>query len=280
MEKDEYIRKSNDIIIPGFVQSLSYDLDGRYKKNCLPGEDVVYTYIDMEGNKCRIASHFIENKNFSILNDEKDYINGFRRVLFSDFTYGYREESTEELVPYKFNLATNFNENGIAMVAIDSGVTLLTSDFKILYKNGKYFKMGGFSSHFSMPIPIKVDSFSSLYITYTHRASNGINELEAMFLDKTGSNITFRSPTGEGERLFFRKTCKETLLKENECRISEAGFIICGDYILLSSGYYITLSELCMLPEVIDYIRELSMTINSQHKEKRFIIETKKREGE
>lgn len=281
MEKEEYIKKSSDNTIPGFVQSLSFDLDGKYKSDRLSREEIVYTYIDMEGNKSHIVSHFIKNKDFTILDEEIDYINGFRRVLFSDCTYGYREESTGELIPYKFNLATNFNENGIAIVAIDSGVTLLTNDFKILYKNGKYFKMGGFSSHFSMPIPIKVDSISSQYITYTHCISSGINELEALFLDKTGGSIAFRSLTGaNSERIVFRKACKRTLLTENECSIFDSGFIIYGDYIILSSGYYITLSELCKLPEVVDSIRELSLAVNSQHREKRFIIETKKRNGE
>ncbi len=284
MEKSIYIKDGNDTLIPNKVRSLSVDRDNILNKEEKKGIDTIYLYEDENGIKHSIASKFISNKDYTVLKEDNEYKNGFRRVLFIDYSYGFREENTGMVLPYKFNLATDFSDEGIAIVALGWGVTLFTSDYRILYKTGQYYKMGAFSSYFSIPFPTKVDMVYSQYVTYTHRVIGGVNILDTSFFNANGEILSFKPLSLEGKvRVIFGIGCDKTILKDNECKFFESGFILCGEFVLFESGYYMTLKELCQLPEIIDNLNAISNLVNSDSSRKGFVMVPKiidKREGE
>ena len=62
---------------------------------------------------------------------------GFKLVRNSYDQYMYMRLSDNAVIPYIFDFATNFNKNGLAMVAVNGTVTWINKKFKYLTRNGK-----------------------------------------------------------------------------------------------------------------------------------------------
>lgn len=64
------------------------------------------------------------------------FINGFKLVILEDNTFGYIRESDNVMVPYRYDIASDFNEYGLAMVGKYGFVTWIDKDFNYLSNEG------------------------------------------------------------------------------------------------------------------------------------------------
>ena len=68
--------------------------------------------------------------------EESEFINGYKLVKLANEFYGYIRESDNKLMEHLFNIATDFNEYGYAMVGRNDTVTWIDKDFNYLSLKG------------------------------------------------------------------------------------------------------------------------------------------------
>ena len=68
-----------------------------------------------------------------------DVVCGYRLFIDEAGLYGYINEDDLEILPYRFDLATNFNEYGLALVAYSGTVSWINKDFKIFSSDDECF---------------------------------------------------------------------------------------------------------------------------------------------
>ncbi len=79
------------------------------------------------------------NKSEEIARISDDVVNGYRLFIDEAGFYGYIKEDDLEILPYRFDLATNFNEYGLAIVAYSGTVSWINKDFKIFSSDEECF---------------------------------------------------------------------------------------------------------------------------------------------
>jgi len=68
------------------------------------------------------------------------YSYGFKLVQLANKEYGYICEKTKELLPFRYDVASNFNAYGLAMVGKNGSVSWINQDFQYLTSNGEIKK--------------------------------------------------------------------------------------------------------------------------------------------
>ena len=91
-------------------------------------EDELDYYAEKEISSLKITNEIVE--------ENEEFVNGFKVVKFANGQYGYIRESDNKLLPYRYDLAFDFNEYGYAMVGRNGTVTWINKDFY-------YYKRGG-----------------------------------------------------------------------------------------------------------------------------------------
>ncbi len=169
--------------------------------------------------------------------EEGKFIHGFKLVQLANGEYGYIKEDTKELLPFRYDVATNFNSYGLAMVGKDGSVSWINQDFSYLKDNGDIAKedledTSKFDGFF------KVSDFSKgkyplalVFRRYTKKA---------FYIDTTGKIKNFYLYTGTGSSFDFHRpfiVFKGKDFKDKDYLIEEEG-------ILFSDGYYVPTSAI------------------------------------
>ena len=69
-------------------------------------------------------------KSLEIIDDSRDFVNGYKVVQTANKEYAYVREEDNKLLPYRYDIATDFNEYGYAMVGKDARVSWIDRDFR------------------------------------------------------------------------------------------------------------------------------------------------------
>ena len=96
-----------------------------------------YAYILNEGTDKEVRVNVLlpyysrPDISFDIIDDSRDFVNGFKLVQTANMEYAYVKEEGNTLLPFRYDVATDFNEYGYAMVGKDGKVNgfLSVSDF-------------------------------------------------------------------------------------------------------------------------------------------------------
>ena len=115
------------------VNIKSIELGFRYKV----GDSIFIRYI-INGNQIEHIRVSVECHNLvsnTIIGETDEFINGFKIVKLLNKQYAYVRESDNVLLPYRFDIASQFNEEGIAIVAKDGIVTRIDKEFNIVDEN-------------------------------------------------------------------------------------------------------------------------------------------------
>ena len=88
-------------------------------------DDNIGTYI--ESYKYRLP----EQSN-CIIRSNMNFVNGFKLVEFNDNRYGYIREEDHLLMPYRYDIASDFNEFGLAIVGKNGSVSWINKNFEYL----------------------------------------------------------------------------------------------------------------------------------------------------
>lgn len=214
-----------------------------------------YPYIINEGTETETRIVSISNlwltkvnrTSNEIIDDSNDFVNGFKIVELSNGQFAY-VNLENELLPYRFDVASNFNEYGLAMIANNNEVSWIDKDFNYISWHGTTEKYDNkLSSGFKM-----VEQFSKgnnplsrLHLTY-----NTVNyvkpslEIKDFVSIKLNENNEFEiSRTDEGEPIRsiifvgtsnFENGIAEKNKDADEKRKKDF------DFVLYDDGYYTT----------------------------------------
>ena len=67
---------------------------------------------------------------FDIIDDSREFVNGFKVVQTANLEYAYVREADNKLLPYRYDIATDFNEYGYAMVGKEAKVSWIDRNFR------------------------------------------------------------------------------------------------------------------------------------------------------
>ncbi len=214
------------------VKSLSFD-GRRYQF----GEKILNYSIEYEGGKTTVVSINLPlkgrlTKTDEIIFENESFVNGFKVVKTKNGEYGYVREEDNALLPYRYDVALDFNEYGLAMVGKDGYVTWINRNFEYLnslitmskYEEEYYFlsfeKINAFSKG-EIPLSLLIQQHYDIYIYY--------------YIDILGKLKSFKEYNEGYPALaaFLAAT-----------PFNEQGYARADDYILSSKGYMISKSDL------------------------------------
>ena len=189
-------------------------------------------------------------KSLEIIDDSRDFVNGYKVVQTANKEYAYVREEDNKLLPYRYDIATDFNEYGYAMVGKDARVSWIDRDFRYFsaqeerfieeYGQG-YTKFNGF---------LGVSDFSK-----------GENSLSRLYRFGYNNTVSYLGTDGRIKEFYGYdgKIIRNDQSNKNFSYYSEdfneKGYAKAnnGELILLSSGYYLSTKDLTKIYEEKDF---------------------------
>ena len=199
---------------------------------------------------------------FDIIDDSRDFVNGFKVVQLDNKEYAYVREEDNKLLPYRYDIATDFNEYGYAMVGRNARVSWIDRNFRYFNpkekkfieecKIGSYYRFNGF---------LGVNDFSK-----------GEHPLSKVYCFGYNNTVSYLGTDGKIKE--FYKYDGE-IIREDESNknfsyysedFNDLGYAKAndGEIILLSSGYYLSIKDLIKTCEEKGFLETLSSKIAKQ----------------
>lgn len=198
------------------------------------GEDETKIHVSISP----LENFFVSKK---VIDDSHSFIEGLKLVQMADRKYAYIRESDGQLLPYRYDIATDFNEYGFALVGKHGCVSWMDASFHILNVSGEMVEQNeehgeitdGFEeitefSAGSIPLSKVVDSRHIYYGSVSYFGIDGkLKEFIQYNENPSLSYLSFKNGT----------------------RFDKRGIAISEDKILFAQGYY------CLLKDVIKLYR-------------------------
>ena len=204
-------------------------------------------------------------KSNEIVDSNDSFVNGFAVVKTANGEYAYIRESDNLLMPFRYDIASDFNEFGFAIVGKDGSVSWINKDFKYLNLSGvlvdeeldkSWSKFNGWQD---------VSAFND-YDTPLSRVYDGRNMTgRVVFFGTDGKLKAFYKYDGE----HISKLPKYNFTRST--RFDEKGHAVADEKILFAEGYYISYNDLikmCMESRFIDNIGMKAQICLDREKEK------------
>lgn len=71
-----------------------------------------------------------------IMAESEKFVNGFKAVVTKNGEYAYICEEDNCLLPFRYDIAGNFNEHGYAMVGKNANISWINKEFKYFSRHG------------------------------------------------------------------------------------------------------------------------------------------------
>ena len=195
-------------------------------------------------NAYRVTAEKYDWDNKEIV-EESEFINGYKLVKLANEFYGYIRESDNKLMEHLYNIATDFNEYGYAMVGRNDTVTWIDKDFNYLSLKGwvedpVYNKHNDWFNGYMYGM-CSVDKFSEGDIPISRIGQNC--EL-CFYIGIDGKTIYFKALEEEDTVKFSSSVRYGTNFDEhNHARSKGIGFSN-DQYFLFGEGYYADFDDL------------------------------------
>ena len=178
-------------------------------------------------------------RSFEVIASSKDFTNGFKLVQTANKEYAYISEEDNTLLPYRYDIATDFNEYGFAMVGKNGKVSWIDKNFNYLNIEGKMEKEGNEFNGFT-----QVNKFSNGKIPLSKVEYKRVASLVSYFgIDgKIKEFYTF-----DGEKIIDTNP-RKIFLQYSKDFTGDYALVNFNTDILLSSGYCLsndTLIKIC-----------------------------------
>lgn len=174
-----------------------------------------------------------DEKSFAIVESgNTEFVNGFKLVKNEYGQSLYVREEDNKLLPYVFDIATDFNKFGLAMVAIDTRVSWINKNFQYINKDGEICDYDN----------IMEDGWVSVF-DFSDR-QNPLSKLlyiggyHGSFVSYMNSNMELQHFYEFGEENIAGDD-GEYIFDRNSSEFSKDGFSIAKDKVLSDQGYYI-----------------------------------------
>ena len=234
-----------------------------------------YCFVDSRRQTRRFSYYLnkgtVEEKHFSVLlpkysrrekttdiiDDSRNFVNGFKVVQTANKEYAYVREEDNTLLPFRYDIATDFNEYGYAMVGKDGKVSWIDKSFK--YLNSEYEMLKEDSTEFNGFL--SVSNFSKGEHPLSKLCNIGYNN-EVRYFTTDGKIKNFSLYDGEiirdGDSIKKFSCCSTEFNDKGYATANE------GDIILLSSGYYLSVKDLIRICEEKGFLDTINNVIERQ----------------
>lgn len=232
-------------------------------KICIENKTINFTYIINEGTEEEvyipvILTEFMRPSiSFDIIFESKEFVNGFKVVQTANKEYAYIREEDNTLLPYRYDVATQFNEYGYAMVGKNGKVSWINKNFEYLNVNGEmtlkdnndYVNFNGF---------VRINNFSKGEIPLSKVSCDGYN-LAVKYFGTDGKFKKFYEYDGE-------KVSKENPIDSfsyYSADFSASGYATVneGKAILLSTGFILSTKNLIKICDEEGFFNSINYKI-------------------
>ena len=201
----------------------------------------------------RYRGWYVRNaKSDQIIDESKDFVNGFKVVQTANKEYAYVREKDNVLLPYRYDIATDFNEYGYAMVGKDAKVSWIDREFRYFDADEEKFLDEMESNHARFNGFLSVSDFSKGE-TPLSRISRFYNNTDVSYLGIDGKYKEFFKC--DGEKISESDSIKE--FPEYSTIFDDEGHATANDceLILLSGGYYLSVKDLIRSAKIKDLMK-------------------------
>jgi len=212
------------------------------------------------------------NESNKIINKNNKFINGYKVVKVASGEYSYIDEANELLVPYRYDIAFDFNEYGYAIVCKDGNVTWINKNFHYLDSNGLFVKDTPNSNWQSSDVWQRVTSFSESKNPLSLVSKNRGLCKKTAYLETTGKLKQFYRYDGK-----LVNTNPHSVFRQGTT-FDKDGIAMADDCMLFDKGYYMTYKDLikiCNQKGIIDTVVEEAEKYFEQPKIKKLINKKK-----
>lgn len=197
--------------------------------------------------------------------EESEFINGYKLVKLDNGFYGYIRESDNKLMEHLFNIATDFNEYGYAMVGRNDTVTWINKDFNYLSENGwvedPVYDRGNEWFNGYMDGMYSVDKFSNTNVPLSRV---GRNSEACFYIGIDGKTVKFKSINED-------KTMKHSTIAIHGTNFDDNGYATSkglgfsnDKYFLFQEGYYMNFDDLVKYSLSSEVITDIHQKIKSK----------------
>lgn len=224
-----------------------------------------YTIIDNEGEKTSIPVSLPYNsrpkKTSNIILDTNDFVNGFKVVQTENLEYAYVREEDNALLPYRYDIATNFNKYGYAMVGKDGKVSWIDKSFRYLNNNREMVKEEGSATYTGFKGFLSINNFSKGEHPLS-KICNIEHNKEVCYFGTDGNIKEFYRYDGDK----IREDESNKIFSYYSTEFDDAGYATANDgsLILLSSGYYLIAKDLIKICRDKGFLDTISNRIEKQ----------------
>lgn len=225
---------SSAIVIERFKRNIHYEINRDEKDSiCIP---VVLPY----SGRPEISTEIVDENN--------SFINGYKVVQTSNGEYAYIRQSDFQLLPFRYDIASDFNEYGFAMVGKNGSVSWIDTSFRYLNLEGEmieedfdinYAKFNGWQ---------RVSSFSkgAIPLAQVYDGRNAYGRVSYFGTD--GKFKEFYKYDGELDESFpISNFSQGTIFDEN-------GRAMADGNMLFARGYYVSYKDLIKICEQKGFI--------------------------
>ena len=212
--------------------------------------EIYYTINEEETQPIKITirlpySNRPETSN-EIIDSDSEFVNGFKVVKTANGEYGYIRQSDSVLLPYRYDIASDFNQYGFAMVAKDGNTTWINKNFQYLSKDGEMVNEDIEDKYYKYR---KFEGFQKIC-----KFSTGNYPLSRIYEGRNRCGHSFYFST-EGKRKEFYKfdgsfDYEFTFSSFGNTDFGDRDYIIGGNGILFAKGYY------CPLKYVLEFCEQ------------------------
>ncbi len=237
-EKINSIIRSSAILVTKGVRHIYYEINEKEETR---------TGIHVE-----LPEYWRPKKSDEIVDDSNNFVNGFKVVKTANGEYAYVREADNSLLPFRYDIAFDFNEFGFAIVGKDGSVSWIDKDFKYLNLQGEmveeeldknWAKFDGWQG---------ISAFSKGEIPLS-RVYDGRNTYGRIsYFGTDGKFKEFYSYNGEIDSYFPRTAFG------NGSTFDEKGYAMADGDMLFAKGYYVTYKDLVKLSMEKGFIDSIS----------------------
>lgn len=245
------------------MKKLPKEMISIRRTNVIASDEIIsYGYVLNEGSKeetyipAMLQTYYGRiirpRKSFDIIDDTRDFVNGFKVVQTANKEYAYVREEDNELLPYRYDIATDFNEYGYAMVGKDAKVSWIDREFRYFDADEEKFLDEMESNHARFNGFLSVSDFSKGE-TPLSRISRFYNNTDVSYLGIDGKYKEFFKC--DGERISESDSIKE--FPGYSTVFDDGGHATANDceLILLSGGYYLSVKDLIRSAKIKDLMK-------------------------
>ena len=229
--------------------------------------EFITRYIINKDNDTRMyivvkkSKYYPKEKSNEIVANDANFINGFKVVKTINGEFAYIREEDNKLLPFRYDVAMNFNEYGYAMVGKNGTVSWIDKTFRYLNIHGRMADEKENTIWGSFEGWNKIDNFSE--------SNNPLSRI--IYTDNKYIRVAYLN-TDSKLQSFCQYNGKFT---DNDKQVFEYGEVFnekgqawADDCILFDQGFYITKADLLRLCDKNGYINLIGLDAMREKNEK------------